>query len=260
MSFLSWIHATLSQPDFWKFNAKDFVTGLIALAAFLTAATNVWVAYLRRHKLRCDLSDALRIGYGPRPDHFLMFKIDVFAMNDGARPGVITRMAIQLLGHHSDATLHWTEVTKTENIAGKGEARKVWTDFAGFASPILVPKYDARLIEAAFWADQKSDLAPGHTYRFSLFYWVAGSKKPHRGTERALKIDAVEHEFLETKATTNDKGLRARHLYLTSTDGRSFRAPQSTANLVQGWQRTTSGMPATEPVIAEEERTPENGV
>jgi len=51
----------LEQPDFWKFGAKDLITALIALAAFLTSVTNVWVAYLRRNKLRCDLGDALRI-------------------------------------------------------------------------------------------------------------------------------------------------------------------------------------------------------
>jgi len=116
-----------------------------------------------------------------------MFKIDVFALNTGARPGVITRMELELEGHHSKISLYWTEVTKTENIAEKGQPRKTFTDFAGFASPVLVPKYDARLIEAAFWADKSNDLSPGHEYTFRLKYWVVGRKKPLLGKPRNLK-------------------------------------------------------------------------
>lgn len=217
-----------AQGDFWHFQAKDFVTALIALAAFLTAVTNVWVAYLRRQKIKCDVGEALRIGYGPRPLHYLMFKIDVYALNKGARPGVITRMAIEVRGHQTVKLLHWTEVSKTENIAPKGTARKIWTDFAGFASPILVPKYDAKLVEAVFVNDKSGgDLVVGHEYKFRLYFWMAGRKKPIRGRVRNVKITPDDDEVLQNESTVNEKGIRARFLYLTASDGKDFRAPIS---------------------------------
>jgi hypothetical protein len=191
------IHDIANQPDFWHLQAKDVATALIGLAAFFTSVTGVWVAYLRRYKLHCDTGDALRIGYGPRPNHYLMFKIDVFALNNGARPGVITRMALELRGHHSVIWLYWTEVTKTENIAARGKPRQIWTDFAGLASPILVPKYDAKLVEAAFWANQPSDLAIGHEYRFKLHYWMAGRDRPLLGRERSLKITPDDDKHVD---------------------------------------------------------------
>jgi hypothetical protein len=259
MHVLPWIQNAVSNPEFWKFTAKDLITAVIALAAFLTAVTNVWVAYIRRHKLRCDLGDSLRIGYGPRPHHLLMFKVDVFVLNQGARPGVITRMAIELSGHQSITNLFWTEVTKTQNIAEKGAPRDVFVDFAGFASPVLVPKYDARLIEAAFWAEHTADLVAGHNYRFKLIYWVAGRKKPYYGIERELKITPDERDFLESQGTKDAKGgSRSRHLHLASSDGREYRAPLSTTYLVQNQLRIASDllpnqMQVDQPTAADQE-------
>jgi len=124
----------LQAGEFWKFQAKDVATLLIGLAAFGTAATNVWVAYWRRQKLRCEISDVLRLGYGARPKHYLLLRIDVVALNERARPGVIKRLAIRVeeQGRPLDQPLYlrWTEVLKSENIAPKGQGRKIWTDFA----------------------------------------------------------------------------------------------------------------------------------
>src|SRR5580700_5363754 len=114
------------QSDFWRFQAKDLVTLLIAVAAFLTAATNVWVAYIRPRRLKCDLADTLRISYSSRPQHLLRFLVDVFAINTGAKPGVVSRMAIEVSGPNGNSTvLRWREITKNEDTAGAGEPRRV---------------------------------------------------------------------------------------------------------------------------------------
>ncbi|HEU0121610.1 MAG TPA: hypothetical protein VFQ91_13865 [Bryobacteraceae bacterium] len=83
--------ASMQSDDFWKFTAKDFITALIAI-----------------------------------------FKTEVFGLNFGARPRVLIRMAIEIeeaATPKSKSHLHWTEIQKTENIAGKGEPRKSFTDF-----------------------------------------------------------------------------------------------------------------------------------
>jgi len=120
---------------------KDLITAVIASAALLTSLTNVWVAYLRRPRLLADLADSLRIGYGPAKDgHLLTFRIDVYAINSGARPGIISRMGIEIYETSTPSEpmrLQWTDVVKSENIAAKGEPRKIHTDFAGFASPVV---------------------------------------------------------------------------------------------------------------------------
>ena len=225
MSIWSSIQRSLAADTFWDFAAKDLITAVIAMAAFLTAATNVWVAYLRRRKLRCDVGDGMRIGYGKRPAHDLTFRIDVFALNLGARPGVITRMAIELQAPQGPVSLHWTEITKTENLAPKGRGRDVWTGFAGFSSPVLVPKYDARLIEAAFWSRAHCELQAGVRYTFRLHVWVAGSKTPLVGKERSFQINELDGQFLQTHGTVDEVRLRGTHLYLTSVDGSSFSVP-----------------------------------
>jgi hypothetical protein len=235
------------QYDFWHFQAKDLITLLIAGAAFLTASTNVWVAYLRPRRLKCDLTDTLRISYSSRPQHLLRFLVDVFAINTGAKPGVISRMAIEISSSNDKSTvLRWREIMKNEDIAGRGKPRKVWTRFEGFASAILVPKYDARLVEAVFLADHNFDLVEGVTYRFRLLYWLAGRKKCFRGGERQLAITPSIFKFLETRATADERGITERLLFTTSTDGKTFLTPPA-ANLMQ--TETTPSTPLPPPVV-----------
>lgn len=102
----------------------------------------------------------------------------------------------------------------------------------GFASAVLVPKYDARLIEAAFHADHSFDLKENFAYCFRLLYWLDNKKNCLRGAEKALTITPEIFRFLESKATANEKGITERLLFATSTDGRSFVPPPS-ANLMQ---------------------------
>jgi hypothetical protein len=231
------------QSDFWRFQAKDLVTLLIAVAAFLTAATNVWVAYIRPRRLKCDLADTLRISYSSRPQHLLRFLVDVFAINTGAKPGVVSRMAIEVSGPNGNSTvLRWREITKNEDTAGAGEPRRVWTRFGGFASAVLVPKYDAKLVEAVFLADQTFDLVEGVTYRFRLLYWLAGKEKCFRGGERQLAISPSIFKFLETRATADQTGVVERLLFATSTDGKTFLTPPA-ANLMQTEPTPTSPSP-----------------
>jgi hypothetical protein len=225
----------VQHSDFWHFQAKDLITLLIASAAFLTAATNVWVAYIRPRKLKCELSDTLRISYSRRPEHLLRFLIDVFAVNTGAKPGVISRMAIEIrCREKKDETtiLRWRELIQNEDIANKGEPRKIWTKFVGFASAILVPKYDARLVEASFLADSSFNLKEEGIYTFQLLYWLNGKQKCFRGAEKELTVTKEIFGFLETKATATEKGITERLLFMTSTDGKVFSPPPS-ANLMQ---------------------------
>jgi hypothetical protein len=229
------IRQLAQQPDFWHFQAKDLITLLIALAAFLTAATNVWVAYIRPRRLKCELSNTLRVFYSQRPDHLLRFLIDVVAINTGARPGVITGMAIHIVcatDRSKEMLVRWREILTNENIAEKGEARKISTKFLGFASAVLVPKYDARLIEAAFYADRNYDLQEGLAYNFRLLYWLDNKNECFRGTEKNLTITTNIFKFLESKATANEKGITERLLFTTSTDGSTFLPPPA-ANLMQ---------------------------
>jgi hypothetical protein len=235
------------QSDFWHYQAKDVITLLIAVAAFLTASTNVWVAYIRPRRLKCDLADTLRIFYSSRPQHILRFLVDVFAINTGAKPGVISRMAIEISGSNNKSTvLRWREIMKNEDIADAGEPRKVWTRFVGFASAVLVPKYDAKLVEAVFLADENFDLVEGVTYRFRLLYWLAGKEKCFRGGERQLAITPSIFKFLETRATANQIGITERLLFTTSTDGKTFLTPPA-ANLMQ--TETTPSTPLPPPAV-----------
>lgn len=125
---VTFIHQLIQQTDFWHFQAKDIATLLVALAAFFTAATNLWVAYIWRRRLKCELSNTLRIFYSRRPEHLLRLLVDVVAINNGAKPGVITRMALQITSARdpTDGTLlPWREILTNENIGDKGETRKI---------------------------------------------------------------------------------------------------------------------------------------
>ncbi len=229
------------QPSFWAYQLKDLVTGLVALAALVTSLTGVWVAYLRPRRLRCDLGNIVRISYGGRSKRRVRFMVDTYAINAGARPGVITRMAIRLWcagSEDSATTLYWRETTKSEDIAEKGSSRRVWTIFAGFASAVLVPKYDSRLIEAAFFSEDDFDLEEGGNYSFQLNCWVDGSRKPILGRVKQFTITQSSFRFLQAKATADDSGIVQRHLFLTSDDGETFIAPSS-ANWMP--DRTTPG-------------------
>jgi hypothetical protein len=213
------------QTGFWTYQLKDLVTGLIAAAALVTSLTGVWVGYLRPRKLRCDLGEKLRLFYTSKPNCLLRIFADVYALNTGAKPGVITRMNIEIsdIARKGIAgTLYWREFTKTENIAGKGEPRKIWTSFAGLASPVLVPKYDACLVEAGFLCDDQFALAENATYELRLLVWIAGRNGPIKSPPRRITTTDEMLHFLATKATGDSKGIVERHLNLTSNDGVNF--------------------------------------
>jgi len=219
-----------SQPSFWTYQIKDVITGVIALVALITSSTGVWVAYLRPRKMRCDLADTVRISYVGPSKRRVKFFADAYALNTGARPGVITRMTIRLcrISPEGAATvLYWRETTKSEDIAEKGSSRRVWTTFAGFASAVLVPKYDSRLIEAAFFSEEDFVFKESETYSFQLNCWVDGAKTPVTGETKRFVVSQSILRFLETRATSNNHGVVERHLYLTSDDGQTFTAPTS---------------------------------
>ena len=219
-------------PGFLQFQLKDLITATIASAAFLTAATNVWVAYLRQPKLKTDLAESLRMGYGPETKgHHLVLMVDVFAINSGARPGIITRMALEIYETNEPKKkirLNWTEFLKSENIAPKGEPRKVHTDFAGFAAPVPVPKYDARLIEAGFAANATWNLVANRDYSMRLIYWMAGHAKERYGKVKEFKLDDRTVGILEKEATTAPGGIRPGHVFLAAADGRHYTSQNRT--------------------------------
>jgi hypothetical protein len=209
-------------PDFWKLQAKDIITAVIALAAFFTALTSVWVAYLRPRKFDCELGPVIRFGYGPNSDHRLIVRGDVVITNVGARPGILTRMAIRISYGSQNTDLHWSEVLKTENIAGKGEPRKLWTDFAAFASLIPVPRYDSKLVEAGFWSGHPTTLLPNVPYNFQLRYETAGSRKVRHGAMQKFTLSQEACSFLDAHCTGDERGIREKHLELRTTDGRTY--------------------------------------
>jgi hypothetical protein len=207
------IQASLHSPNFWNFQAKDVLSPWIALTF---SAITVFLAYMFPRKLYCDVSDIIRLGYGQRPQHDLLIRIDVTALNQGARPRVLKRMELELESAttRQKFTLHWTEVLKSENIAEKGQVRKLWTDFAGNASPVYVPKYDAKSIDAAFWAHRGSDLVADSTYRFRLIWWTAGRKDPIWGRWLSFELKQPHIDVLNTLGTPDEHGIRKHHLAL----------------------------------------------
>jgi hypothetical protein len=235
------------HPSFWSLQFKDLITGSIALAALVTSSTGVWVAYLRPRKLRCDLADTIRISYHSHSKRQVRIMADAYAMNTGARPGVITRMRIELHKPgpgNSKVALYWRETTKSEDIAEKGSSRRLWTSFAGFASAVLVPKYDSRLIEAAFFSEEDSEFEEDQTYFFELNSWIDGATKPIIGRTKQFTVSAFMLSFLQTRATANDQGIVDRHLYLTSEDGCNFIAP-ARGTWMPERQVTEEGLPKT---------------
>lgn len=241
------------QPQFWAYQAKDAITGVIALVALITSSTGLWVAYLRPRKVRCDVGDAMRISYGGHSKRKVKFMADAYAINTGARPGVITRMTIRVWRsgfESSPLELYWREITKSEDITTKGSGRRVWTTFAGFASAVLVPKYDSRLIEGAFISEADFQFEENETYSFQLACWIDGAKAPIFGNIKQFTISPTIYRFLRTRATLNDLGIVERHLYLTSDDGQIFTARDSTT-----WIPDESVSEDTALAILEKERT-----
>jgi hypothetical protein len=225
-----------TQAGFWTYKLNDLVTGIIGLAALMASLTGVWVAYLWRRRLECNLGDMLRISYGGASKRNVRFFVDVYALNKGAQPGVITRMAIELSpidNKERVAVLRWREITKSEDIGEKGKPRRIWTVFAGFATAVLVPKYDARLIEAAFYSEEDVTLEAGVTYTIQLQCWVAGVKKPVTGARRQLTMTKAMVAFVNTRATADESGIVERHLFLASDDGTDFIAPSSSNWMLQ---------------------------
>lgn len=237
-------------PPSPAFQLKDVVTATIALAALVISLGNVWVAYLRPRRITCNLSDTLRISYSKRPEHLLRFLVDIYALNTGAKPGVITRMRLELwdvADPCSKVLLQWREFMKSENIAAKGTPRRVWTTFNGFASSVLIPKYDARLIEAVFFADNQFELRKDATYRLRVLCWLDNGKEPIISTVRTLSITERIFNMLETQATANEQGLTDRMLFLMSDDGKSYTAPK-TANFLVDQSIAPAAAPKTTPL------------
>src|SRR5215469_3322617 len=82
---------------------------------------------------------------------------------------------------------------------------------------------------------------PGAVFAGACGDWIDRwlGEEPLLGKRHNLNLTPGENEFLQNQGTTNEKGRRIRHLYLTSADGVEFRAPISTADLIQGEQVVT---------------------
>jgi len=202
---------------------KDIVTAIIALAALLTSITSLWAGYLRKARLHFTLPDRLAFGYGK--DLRLHLRADIAASNLGARPGVVTGMRLKLTRDpvpkeepNKSIDLYWYEVLETKNIAEKGQPRKLWTDFVAFSSPVVVPKYDAKLIQAGFGTKTNPGFSPGR-YHLRLAAFQADSKRPIYSDDRTIELTEAAHQILWRDCVTDATGVRKAHLSLFFEDG-----------------------------------------
>jgi len=209
--------------DFWHFQAKDAITAVIALAAIVIAATNVWVSYLRRHRLTCELGNTLRLSYGANGTRRLAITVEVYAINTGARPGVITRMALSLAAGPGTRQTHldWTEVRRTSNAAAKGEPISITSEFQALASPIIIPRYEARVVEATFWSADDVELKAHVMYDLRLICFT-GTKSRIRGSmQHIFLVDLDLAQLHQTDAPAEQEKLRSQ-LILFGHHGNAF--------------------------------------
>jgi len=190
--------------------AKDVITALIGLAALITSITSLWAGYLKKARLRFTLPGQLGLSYSK--DMQLIIIAEIAASNVGARPGVITQMGLKLTREGEEPiSLTWREILVTENIAEKGQPRKVWTSFAGFSSPVVIPKYDAKQINAGFWSPEKPLLNPG-TYRLRLSASQADRKKLLSSDERSIEFSQAALDVLSKYTVADQTGIRKTRL------------------------------------------------
>jgi hypothetical protein len=130
-------------------------------------------------------------------------------------------------------------VLETKNIAEKGQPRKLWTDFVAFSSPIVVPKYDAKLVQAGFGTRTKQELAPG-LYKLRLVAFHADDIERLYSDERAIDLSKDALDFLSKNCITDGNGVRKAHLPIFFEEG-SYKAEISAAQ-VPG---QTTGGPTT---------------
>jgi hypothetical protein len=127
-------------------------------------------------------------------------------------------MRLELIRGNEIVSLKWYEVLETKNIAEKGQPRKLWTDFVAFSCPIVVSKYDAKLVQAGFGTQSKLDLTATR-YQVRLVAFHADGKEALYSEERAIDLREDGLNFLKQNCITDQTGVRKAHLGLFFADG-----------------------------------------
>jgi hypothetical protein len=144
--------------DFWTFQAKDAVTGAIALLGLVIAVTNLYNSYLRRPKLISAPANRISLAsYYGEEAKFRIFTNCLF-YNKGAEPAVIISLALRLIPNRAassssnEVVFQWHEFVAREEVRDTGAMypKAIRASFEGEAFALIVPRTDAVEKEIVF--------------------------------------------------------------------------------------------------------------
>jgi hypothetical protein len=138
------------SPEFWSFQLKDAVTGVIALAGLTIALTNLYNAYLRRPRIVATPGRWISFASHRGDDTQLRIFMNSLFYNRGSEPALIVSLTLKLIPIGTPASraavaFAWDEFVSRQEVRDSGALhhKGIRAVFEGKAFALVVPKTDA---------------------------------------------------------------------------------------------------------------------
>jgi hypothetical protein len=217
----------VTPTDFWYLQAKDAITGVIALGGLTIALTNLYNAYLRRPRIVSTPASSISLASHYGEDAKLRIFVKCLFYNKGSEPALIISLKLKLAPtaarSSKDIIFDWHEFVSREEVkdAGTMHHKGIRAAFEGQAFALVIPKTDAVEKEIVFVPGQQSTpLTPGE-YTLSLQGAFIGHGKrlrTFRSWSTRLNFTSKDFELVRERVVRDAAGhyLYSNHVQVES--------------------------------------------
>jgi hypothetical protein len=224
----------VTPTDFWFFQAKDAVTGVIALGGLTIALTNLYNAYLRLPRIVSTPGSwvSLASHYGDEAKFRIFLKCLFY--NKGSEPALVISLKIKLIPtagvspFASQAIFQWHEFVSREEVKESGafHHKGIRAVFEGEAFALVIPKTDAVEKEIVFLAESGTLMAAEYTLVLEGAFIGPGKRlRKFRSSSTRLTFEAKHFALAKDRVVRDEAGkyLYSNHVRVNSVPSWSVR-------------------------------------
>jgi hypothetical protein len=185
---------------------SDVLSVIAVTVSFLTLIITIYYKYIKKGKIKVLAADRMQLLYGPNRKAF-SFTVALSIFNIGARAiGVVRLHGFISSGDQKNAVpFEWDAFAQGTNLA-QGAGYKPFTEFTGYAEPIIVQGYSAESRTVHF-VTLKPYLMTAGVHTIILDFLTGPNYKKSYTLRIPLSINQDVSNFLYEKCVCDDKTL-----------------------------------------------------
>jgi hypothetical protein len=196
----------LMSDDFWFFQAKDGITGIIALGGLTIAVTNLYNAYLRRPKIISTPGNWISLAshYGDEAK-FRIF-INCLFYNRGSEPALIIALKLKLIpiraasSSPDEVVFRWHVSREEVRDTGAMHHKGIRASFKGEAFALVIPRTDTVQKEIVFIpVEESGQLIEGDYTLFLEGVFIGHGRRLRKFSSSSARVNLSSQHFASIK-------------------------------------------------------------